>query len=158
MNDIYTYLVEGVKPTERIPTPRGRQREPAQSESELSATETEYPSEFFETDEEMGFGRKSNKNSRFSIKSNMDEMRGSGEAEDAMFGLPYGFKRALELRPMDKKPIIHYDGLTLDLTLEDRMSFLNQLDTHKVTDQEWKLNSIKNLAEMKEMKHIKKKK
>lgn len=156
MNDIYTYLVEGVKATERIPTPRGRQREPAQSESEISATETEYPSEFFETDEEMGFGRKSHKNSRFSVRSNMDEMRGSGEAEDAMYGLPYGFKKALDLRPIDKKPIIHYDGLTLDLTLEDRMEFLNQLNSHRVTDKEFKLNSIKNLSEMKDKKKGKK--
>jgi hypothetical protein len=156
MNDVYTYLVEGVRATERIPTPRGRNKDPVQSESEFSATDAEYPSDFFGTDEELGFGRKSHKNSRFSVRSNMDEMRGSGEAEDAMYGLPVGFKKALDLRPIDKKPILHYNGLTLDLTLEDRMEFLNQLNTHRVTDKEFKLNSIKNLSEMKDMKHIKK--
>jgi len=156
MNDIYTYLVEGVRATERIPTPRGRNKDPVQSETDFSGTDAEYPSDFFGTDEELGFGRKSNKNSRFSVRSNMNEMRGSGEAEDAMYGLPVGFKKALDLRPIDKKPILHYNGLTLDLTLEDRMEFLNQLNTHRVTDKEFKLNSIKNLSEMKDMKHIKK--
>ena len=64
-------------------------------------------------------------------------MCGAGEAEDMMFGRPAGVKKAMHLRPMDKK-LVHYK--TPDkvgeagLTLEKRMLFLNQLDSKCVKD------------------------
>lgn len=70
-------------------------------------------------------------------------MRGMGESEDMMFGLPQGYKKAMRLRPMDKRPV-HFktqderkeDGLSL----EDRMEFLNQLDTRPIKE-DMKVNS-----------------
>ena len=70
-------------------------------------------------------------------------LRGRGEAEDMMMGLPYGYKRSLRLRPMDRAPV-HFK--TQDergergLSLEDRMQFLNQLDTKPIKD-DMKVNS-----------------
>jgi hypothetical protein len=70
-------------------------------------------------------------------------MCGAGEAEDMMFGRPAGVKKALRLRPLDKK-YVHYK--TPDkvgeagLTLEKRMLFLNQLDSKTVKD-EMEINS-----------------
>lgn len=64
-------------------------------------------------------------------------MCGAGEAEDMMFGQPAGVKKAMHLRPIDKK-LVHYK--TPDkvgeagLTLEKRMLFLNQLDSKCVKD------------------------
>jgi hypothetical protein len=70
-------------------------------------------------------------------------MCGSGESEDMMYGLPQGYKKAMRLRPMDRTPV-HFktqdergeDGLDL----EDRMQFLNQLDTKPIKD-DIKVNS-----------------
>ena len=70
-------------------------------------------------------------------------MRGMGESEDMMFGLPQGYKKAMRLRPMDRTPV-HFktqderkeDGLSL----EDRMEFLNQLDTRPIKE-DMKVNS-----------------
>jgi len=146
MRDIYSLLEEGVKPMEYLATPRGRK--PRERD------ESVLPFPVFEQESEMeGDGRTSfvkTQRGRFQI-------RGKGESEDKMFGLPYGFKKALDLRPIDKRPIVHHNGQNFDLTLEDRMEFLNQLDSHKVSDEEFKLNSIRNLAEMKEAKKHKKK-
>jgi len=70
-------------------------------------------------------------------------LRGRGETEDMMMGLPYGYKRSLRLRPMDRAPV-HFK--TQDergergLSLEDRMQFLNQLDTKPIKD-DMKVNS-----------------
>ena len=161
--DIYTAREEGVRPTEYNET-RGRRRTPAkekereqqqreQSAFPFSETEVEYGSEFSPmTSEAEGDGR----TSFVKTKSGRFQMRGKGESEDKMFGLPYGFKKALDLRPMDRRPIIHYNGLNLDTTLEERMEFLNQLDSHRVSDKEFKLNSIKNMSEMKDRKYKKK--
>lgn len=187
MRDIYSMLVEGVRPTEFVPTPRGRSRtqqmrEESMREASMSLPRQSlspwnerdqremFPEEFsdyepyldtsapiinpFWAGEEMdGNGRQGfvkTKRGRFQI-------RGKGESEDKMFGLPFGFKRALKLRPMDRKPIVHYNGQDFDLTLEERMEFLNQLDSHKVQEEEWKINSVKNLSEMKEHKYKKRK-
>jgi hypothetical protein len=70
-------------------------------------------------------------------------LRGMGEAEDMMMGLPYGYKRSLRLRPMDRAPV-HFK--TQDergergLSLEERMQFLNQLDSKPIKD-DMKVNS-----------------
>ena len=70
-------------------------------------------------------------------------MCGSGESEDMMYGLPQGYKKAMRLRPMDRTPVRFKtqdergeDGLDL----EDRMQFLNQLDTKPIKD-DIKVNS-----------------
>jgi hypothetical protein len=69
---------------------------------------------------------------------------GAGEAEDMMFGRPAGMKKAMFLRPMDRRPV-HFKTADqrkeVGLSLEDRMSFLNQLDSKPVKD-ELKINSI----------------
>jgi hypothetical protein len=157
MRDIYSMLVEGVRPTESVSTPRGRRMPPVSMYATPEPTQEDYESYFDPSllaNEEMeGNGRDSfvkTKRGRFQI-------RGKGESEDKMFGLPFGFKRALKLRPMDRKPIVHYNGQDFDLTLEERMEFLNQLDSHKVQEEEWKINSVKNLSEMKEHKYKKRK-
>jgi hypothetical protein len=60
-----------------------------------------------------------------------------------MMGLPYGYKRSLRLRPMDRAPV-HFK--TQDergergLSLEERMQFLNQLDSKPIKD-DMKVNS-----------------
>jgi hypothetical protein len=170
MRDIYTYLNEGIAPTENVPTPRGKKVPEASimREASLSAdpnwrqTLLEHPE--YEEDEE-GSGKGSAPQRRgfkgdsplfVKTKPGRFQMKGKGESEDKMFGLPYGFKKALDLRPIDKKPIVHYNGQDFDLTLEDRMEFLNQLDSHKIPDEEFKLNSIKNLSEMRDTKKKKK--
>jgi hypothetical protein len=70
-------------------------------------------------------------------------MCGRGESEDMMYGLPQGYKKAMRLRPMDRTPVRFKtqdergeDGLDL----EDRMQFLNQLDTKPIKD-DIKVNS-----------------
>jgi len=69
---------------------------------------------------------------------------GAGEAEDMMFGRPAGVKKAMFLRPMDRRPV-HFKTADqrkeVGLSLEDRMSFLNQLESKPVKD-ELKINSI----------------
>jgi len=71
------------------------------------------------------------------------KMLGRGESEDMMFGLPAGQKKAMKLRPMDKKQV-HFK--TQDqrgeqgLSLEDRMTFLNDLETQPIKD-ELKINN-----------------
>jgi hypothetical protein len=69
---------------------------------------------------------------------------GAGEAEDLMFGRPAGVKKAMFLRPMDRRPV-HFKTADqrkeVGLSLDDRMSFLNQLDSKPVKD-EFKINSI----------------
>lgn len=69
---------------------------------------------------------------------------GAGEAEDMMFGLPAGMEKAMFLRPMDRRPV-HFktadERKEVGLSLEDRMSFLNQLDSKPVKE-ELKINSI----------------
>jgi len=73
----------------------------------------------------------------------MSKWFGSGESEDMMFGAPAGQKKAMKLRPMDKQPV-HFK--TQDergekgLSLEDRMSFLNQLETQPIKE-ELKINN-----------------
>lgn len=89
-------------------------------------------------------------------------MCGAGESEDMMFGRPVGLKKALHLRPMDKRPV-HYKSPDqvgeAGLTLEKRMMFLNQLDSKNIKD-ELEINStssykkamtekLKKLAKMK---------
>jgi hypothetical protein len=70
-------------------------------------------------------------------------MCGSGESEDMMYGRPAGLKKALLLRPMDRQPVRFK---TADqrgeagLSLENRMMFLNQLDSKPVKD-ELEINS-----------------
>ena len=167
MRDIYSLFEEAIMATEHVPTPRGRSRTQQLREQSMREASLSLPrqnlSPFNERDareifpeiygEEMegdGVPLIKTKKGRFQI-------RGKGEAEDKMFGLPYGFKRAMELRPIDRKPMVHYNGQNFDLTLEERMEFLNQLDSHKVSDEEWKLNSVRNLSEMKEHKYKKRK-
>jgi len=102
MRDIYTYLNEGIAPTENVPTPRGKKVPEASimREASLSAdpnwrqTLLEHPE--YEEDEE-GNGR----SSFVKTKPGRFQMKGKGESEDKMFGLPYGFKKALDLRPID---------------------------------------------------------
>ena len=158
MRDIYSMREEGIYPTENLPTPRGRQASVSMTYYSPSVEREEeifpdYPPIDLDvsTDAE-GDGRTSfvkSKKGRF-------QMRGKGESEDKMFGLPVGFKKAMTLRPMDRKPIIHHNTQDFDTTLEERMQFLNQLDSHKISEEEWKLNSIRNLSEMKEKKYKKK--
>jgi len=89
-------------------------------------------------------------------------MCGAGESEDMMFGRPVGLKKALRLRPMDRRPV-HYKSPDqvgeAGLTLEKRMMFLNQLDSKNIKD-ELEINStssykkamtekLKKLAKMK---------
>lgn len=70
-------------------------------------------------------------------------MCGAGESEDMMYGRPAGMKKALLLRPMDKRPV-HFK--TADqrgeagLSLENRMMFLNQLGNKQIKD-ELEINS-----------------
>jgi len=70
-------------------------------------------------------------------------MCGAGESEDMMYGRPAGLKKALHLRPMDKRPV-HYKSPDqvgeAGLTLEKRMQFLNQLDGKPIKD-ELEINS-----------------
>ena len=77
---------------------------------------------------------------------------GFGDTEGEMGGLPAGFNRGLELRQVDRQPIQHFadmglGGLDKDLTLQQRMYFLNSLEKHSVPQEEdeWKMNSTQNL-------------
>ena len=72
---------------------------------------------------------------------------GISNAEDIDIGLPQGVDDALKLRPVDKKPSkeIHF-APDNHLTLDKRMMFLNQLDTHAIKDEdEPEMNSTRNL-------------
>ena len=78
-----------------------------------------------------------------------------------MGGLPLGMRKALTLRPSDRRPVKYSNGSLgqpeQDLSIEDRMQFLNQLESHKVRDEDddRDFNSISNLRKMME-KRIKK--
>jgi hypothetical protein len=94
---------------------------------------------------------------RFTIRSDGRGLSGGfGETEGHMGGLPEGFNRALTLRPVDRRPAPkHYGSVGApeqDLTIEKRMFFLNQLDSHKVRDEDddREINSISNLRKMME--------
>ena len=86
---------------------------------------------------------------------------GFGETEGQMGGLPLGMRKALTLRPSDRRPVKYSNGSLgqpeQDLSIEDRMQFLNQLESHKVRDEDddRDFNSISNLRKMME-KRIKK--
>jgi hypothetical protein len=70
-------------------------------------------------------------------------MCGSGESEDMMYGRPAGLKKALHLRPMDRQPVRFKtadERGEAGLSLENRMMFLNQLDSKPVKD-ELEINS-----------------
>jgi hypothetical protein len=70
-------------------------------------------------------------------------MCGSGESEDMMYGLPQGYKKAMRLRPMDRTPVrfkTQDERGENGLSLEDRMEFLNQLDSRPIKD-DIKVNS-----------------
>ena len=74
-------------------------------------------------------------------------MGGISNAEDADVGLPQGMDDAIKLRAVDKKPSkeIHF-APDNHLSLDKRMYFLNQLDTHKIRDEEEaEMNSTRNL-------------
>ena len=95
--------------------------------------------------------------SRFAVRSDEKGLSGGfGETEGHMGGLPQGMEWALELRPVDRRPAPkHYGSVGTpeqDLTIEKRMYFLNQLDSHKVRDEDddKEINSIANLRRMME--------
>jgi len=99
---------------------------------------------------------------RFAIRRDGGGLSGGfGMTEDEMGGLPKGMRKALVLRPVDKRPAPkHYGSVGTpeqDLSIEKRMYFLNQLDTHRVRDEdeEKDFNSIANLRKMME-KRLKK--
>ncbi len=95
--------------------------------------------------------------SRFAIRRDGRGLSGGfGETEGHMGGLPHGMRSALELRPVDRQPAPkHYGSVGTpeqDLTIEKRMFFLNQLESHKVRDEDddKDFNSIANLRKMME--------
>lgn len=109
-------------------------------------------------------GGSSHEKSRFAVRSNGRGLSGGfGETEGHMGGLPQGMEWALELRPVDRRPAPkHYGSVGTpeqDLTVEKRMYFLNQLDSHRVRDEDddKEINSIANLRKMME-KRMKKRK
>jgi len=72
---------------------------------------------------------------------------GISNTEDIDVGLPQGMDDALKLRAVDKKPSkeIHF-APDNHLSLDKRMMFLNQLDTHAIKDEdEPEMNSTRNL-------------
>lgn len=74
-------------------------------------------------------------------------MGGISNAEDEDFGRPFGVDKAIKLRAIDKKPMqgVHF-APDQHLTLEKRMMFLNQLDSHAVKDDDAEdFNSTRNL-------------
>jgi hypothetical protein len=99
---------------------------------------------------------------RFAIRRDGGGLSGGfGMTEDEMGGLPQGLRKALVLRPVDRRPAPkHYGSVGTpeqDLSIEKRMYFLNQLDTHRVRDEDEDkdFNSISNLRKMME-KRLKK--
>jgi len=116
----------------------------------------------FDITEKEGKGH--NDMSRFAIRSDGRGLSGGfGETEGQMGGLPLGMRSALQLRQVDRQPAPkHYGSVGTpeqDLTIEKRMFFLNQLESHKVRDddEEKDFNSIANLRKMME-KRLKKRK
>ena len=101
--------------------------------------------------------------SRFAVRRDQGEelTGGFGETEGQMSGLPRGMRFALALRPIDRRPAPkHYESIGTPeeyLTMEQRMYFLNQLDSHQVRDEDdvKDFNSITNLRKMME-KRLKK--
>lgn len=112
--------------------------------------------EDYEEPTPMGNGRRRRRH----MKSQMSFYGGQGESEDMMYGLPYGYKKGMFLRPMDRRPV-HFK--TRDergergLSLEDRMTFLNQLDTRPIK-QDLEINSIHTYKKAMDMKLKKMKK
>lgn len=94
----------------------------------------------------MGMGRRRHHRRHPDTRSKMNFYGGFGQSEDLMFGLPYGMKKGMFLRPMDRQPVRFKTTDERDergMSLEDRMMFLNQLDTRPVKE-DMEMNSIHN--------------
>ena len=120
----------------RVMLPQEQEEAQAEAVAEAEdAQENTYDDFRFIPEEELeGEGRRRRK---------LGILCGAGESEDMMYGRPAGLKKALLLRPMDRQPVRFK---TADqrgeagLSLENRMMFLNQLDSKPVKD-ELEINS-----------------
>jgi hypothetical protein len=80
---------------------------------------------------------------QYEMRSKLPFYGGFGQSEDLMFGLPVGMKKSMLLRPMDRRPVqfkLPDERGERGLSLEDRMMFLNQLDSKPIKD-DMKVNS-----------------
>ena len=90
----------------------------------------------------------------YTSKKKKNMLGGISNAEDEDMGLPFGIRKAITLRKVDKKPLnMHMFNADNEVSLEDRMYFLNQLDDVPIKEMdEDNINSVKNLYKSMERK------